>query len=222
MERLFAFMKKINTLLFLLFLLLVIFGIGKLWWDYKAERRERTFAVTDTGNNAQAIRARLGRVERVEGQSVELVHLLVEGSAERFYSGGRPENMRNILFVSTSGQSHWLLPQHQQRVLDHAQLSLKEQQPTQVLLFNVVSRDSNGDGQLSEEDKQNIVLCQPDGSGMLTALQGIDRLLSSELLSASSLSLLYQQNHALYQAVYSVPGLKLQTQHRLIALPDKL
>lgn len=222
MNRFFAFIKRINTLLLILLLLFLAFALSKLWENYAGRRNGRTIAVVDSGNAEQkTVRMRLGRVERVSGQPVQLVYLLVEGDSRGFYSGSKAEDRRNVLFVPLEGKGRWLFPQHQQLLLNSEQLRLEEQ-PTQALLFSVINRDSDGDGRLSDEDKQDIVLCQPDGSGQVTALKEIDHLLSNELLSASKLSLLYQQNHALHQAIFALPSLKLQSEQRISSWPEKL
>lgn len=222
MKRFFAFIKRINTLLLILLLLFLAFGLSKLWENYAGRRNGRAIAVADSGNAEQkTVRVRLGRVERVFGQPVQLVYLLAESGSRGFYSGAKAEDRRNVLFVPQDGKGRWLFPQHQQLLLDDEQLRQGEL-PVRALRFSVVIRDGDGDGLLSEHDPLDIVLCQPDGSGQVTVLRNIDHLLSSELLSANRLSLLYQQNHAVHQALYALPTFELLSDQVLTPVPEKL
>ncbi|MDD2774697.1 MAG: hypothetical protein PHU06_01945 [Gallionella sp.] len=230
MDRLFIFIKKINSILW--FLLLIGIASGLLWgvWESFHWQRRDSFPVVAESGEKKTVMMNFGSIERVVGTETQMVDLALQGEEGRFYSGSgyrKNENVINLLFVTGQNQTaHWLFKNHKNLILTAVQLHEKgnndsDQTPTRALYLEYVTQDTDGDGHLSDKDSLNIALTKTDGSGFLDVLRGVDRVLFHELLTPESLSILYQKNKTLRQATVSLPNMTLQNDREVVALPNK-
>lgn len=230
MERFFIFIKKISTVLWFLLLAGLVCGILWVFWQSYHWQRQDSFPVVAETGEKKTVMMSFGNIERITGTDTQMIDLTLQGEEGRFYSGSgyrKNENVSNILFVTGQNQAaHWLFKNHQNLILTASQLREKgnhdsDQSPTSALYLEYVTQDTNGDGHLSDKDSLNVALTKTDGSGFLEVLRGIDRVLSHELITPESLSILYQKNKTLRQATVFLTNMTLQNDHEVVALPDK-
>jgi len=151
-----------------------------------------------------------------------------EQSSGVFSSDGYNSEARNVLFLSGSQKTaHWLFPTHKNLILLTAQLQegingYDYKHPTKALFFEYVTEDTNGDGKLSHQDHIIVAITKPDGSGMTDVLQGVDKVLSYNMLDEKTLSIVYETGKFMRHARVSTVSLAKESDQEIIKLPETL
>ena len=184
-------------------------------------------AISDDSGTEVKLRFHLDMADDIPGANAQMLRLIsttVKLSFDPY--GGTENDTRNILFL-TGGErvARWLFP-HQNNVIHHArQLRLKtdelqiRENPTKALYFAYSDKDSNGDGEISEDDRVNLGLSKPDGEGFVTVLTRIDRLFSMSMLGDRTISVLYQTGGIVRHALFSVATLAKSSDRVVVAIP---
>lgn len=228
MERLFIIIARINNILLLLVLL---GGAGSIVWimsENNSWRRRGAIEVNEANSDTKKqVLLNFGEIKNITGVETQMVNLTTQEKSTKFSSGGYGNETRNILFLNGSDKvARWLFKDHKNLVLVSAQLHTEssscKDSPTKAIYFEYVSEDTNNDGNLSADDRSNIVLTKPDGTGFVEVLHDVNRVLSYEMLDQQNLSVIYQKGTSVKHAKYSVTSMKLESDQEIINVPSTL
>jgi hypothetical protein len=170
-SRVFKLINRINSILFLLILLGLGGFIAFLFFQSSDWRERRTVEVAagDEQGEKDNVEFILGRVEQVAGHDSQYVQLSsrIRGGKLSGYSGGETRNV--LFFVGTDLDSHWIFDHNQNLISTIATLhngnKCNNTETVKAIYFNVVVKDTNGDGKLSGDDLSVVALARPDGTG---------------------------------------------------------
>lgn len=226
MERLFTIIGRINSLLFLLILLGA--GISMAWGMARSAQWAHRDAIEVTqaeSGDSRTVSLQFGRAERVAGSSTVMTALRTTGTGKVFSGSGSGSSTRNFLFVTGAERNaRWLFEHHQNNVLDSSQIgegsSCSDKHPATALYFEYVATDTDGDGRLSSTDRLTVALTRPDGSGLSTALQDVDSVLSHEMLDGEHLSIVYRKGAVVRHAKFAIANLQLITDEEIASVAD--
>lgn len=224
MERLFLIIGRINSVLFLFVLCGAALSLG--WVTFAGNRWQQRgeVEVTGTGPHAKkSIVLNFGKIESVSGAGTQMLRLVSHEKNVKFVSSGYGENeIRNILFLKGKDNStQWLFKSHKNLILVASQLreeasKSKDDSPTRALYFEYVADDSNRDGQFTNDDYSNVGLTNPDGSGFVEVLHGVNRVLSYEMLDQQQLSIIYQKGAMVRLMRASLSPIKSESDREII------
>lgn len=211
-NRIFIWISRINSILFLL---LLLFGIGMtafafLQGLYRNSPRA-VEVVTAEESKLPAEKLTLGSIETVCGYDVKYVKLQTE-RAGKLYSSGRGGEIRNVIFFTGENKSaHWLFEENHYLVNNIRSIppnySSCENKKVTVLYYDVVKNDTNQDGVISGEDEHTIAISDPFGQNYRELITGATRVLDYELSSGDQrISLLLQMNKQIVMRDYSLAG----------------
>ncbi len=140
----------------------------------------------------------LGRMEEMSGTNFAMIRLVSENNevllpkssylasgSGYFRSNKGPA--KNVLFVDTKNNtSHWLFPDNSQIVSDSEPFPIRSYSKhtktiTKVVFYEVVEKDTNGDGVKNESDKLSLAVSKPSGEDYKVILQQFDRVIGKSL-----------------------------------------
>lgn len=148
-------------------------------------------------------------------------------SSSSSFSKGGSYSTRNYLFLdSETLEARWLFPDSRQLILDSDELhetvqednSKKPTSRTIAFFYQTINSDTNGDKQLTTDDKINIAYSRPDGSEYTTVIKGIDRVLGTDTTDRGRKHILaYEADKKWFTAVISLSTFKVEKQGELQA-----
>lgn len=227
MDRFTAVVARINT--FLIFLGLL--GVGALLAyfaiSYLTQReREPALVAEDTPTAKAVLRLNLGMPEELRGADTLMIHLTSEAKYGKFSSGGSAGESRNLLFLKgPERKASWLFKNNLNRILNTEPVKTVPaalEDPVLALLVQYVSADTNEDGELSDQDASTVGLAKPDGTGFMTVLPAVDRMLDFKMQSGDLLSIVYQQKGTLRHARFSLARFKLESDQEILQVRGSL
>lgn len=106
---------------------------------------------------------------------------------------GASYSTRNYLFLDLETmemETRWLFPTNKQLIAESSELNeiVPGDEPgttklqTIAFLYVTIDADTNGDKQLTTDDKLTLAYSRPDGTGYTSAITGIDEVLGSETI----------------------------------------
>lgn len=210
-NRIFLWVSRINSVLFLLLLLLgiglaIIGVIESINWDDD----RAVEIVNDEQKTEQQESLRLGTINRVCGYDVKYVELQT-GRGGKFSSGGGIQTRNVIFFSGDSNTAHWLFETNQYLINNRRTIPYSysdcEDEKAKVLYYDVVMHDSNHDGKLSEADAHTIAISDPDGRNYHPLITDATKVLDYELTDdEQKISFLLQLDKAIIMRDYSLKG----------------
>jgi len=232
MERLFVIIGRINSIL----LLLALLGAGALigWMSWSSVQREQQRGAIEVSagqtEKVSPVLLNFGRIENITGTDTQMMNLTTEGRSGKFSSGSSyTSEIRNVLFLTGDGKkARWLFPTHGNRILAVSQLREDSygpearEKPTAALYFEYVTGDAGGDKTLSPPYLSKIALAKPDGTGFVDVLDGVDRVLSYQMLDSKRLTVVYQKGKSVHHARFSVTTMTKEFDAEIVSLPDRL
>ena len=228
MDRLFVIVGRINNILLLLVLLGTAVFIVSMSLESNRWSGRGAVAVAETDSGVKkSILLNFERVEDITGADTQMMRLSVQEKSRKFSSGGSGGETRNVLFLKGSDKApRWLFNGHKNLVLVSAQLheesSTSKEPLARVLYFEYVVEDTNKDGSLSSEDRSNVGISKPDGTGFVEVLHDVSRVLSYQLLDQQHLSVVYQKGTMVKHAKFSVVNMKLESDQEIVEVPNTL
>jgi len=223
-NRFFKSIWRIDGILLLIVGLLAIIALGYALFgvigNTGAARDEQVY-VTDQTDSKEAVHWQLGSLIPVEGSSAVMLPL---ETGDR-YSGSSYEKSAattawNFLFIDgRNNKSHWLFDANSNLILS-SDLLVEENysvalNPVQAILYQLVTADSDGDGELSSYDKQSVGLSQPDGGNYREVLKDIDFVVGHRLIDKDNLLLIYQRQGRAYSALVSLKGFAITSEQEI-------
>lgn len=146
--------------------------------------------VRDVANlsNARIVdeHARLGRFETIPGTRFLRAERFVHQELDYGLSGKDAASTDNVLFFDIdTRRARWLLP-HGKRVV-HTIASLpwevpgQSEEPVRAIVYGSVESDTDGSGQLTQEDATQIGISGPTGRPFAVVVPAADELLEARL-----------------------------------------
>ena len=228
MERFFAIIGRISSVLTLLFVL----GLGSVitwvyWSNSQWQRRGAIEIPAEKSTSNHSVLLRFEPIENINGTNTQIIRLSAQEKSGKFYSGGYGRETRNILFLTgDEKKARWLFPKQTNLIIVTAQLREKSEDrkdsPVKAFYFEYVSEDSNDDGKLNAEDQSSVALSKPDGSGVIEILHSVNRVLSYGMLGSQQLSVVYQKDKSVRHAKIAIPAFTVETNQEITSIPDEL
>ncbi|MGL4490966.1 MAG: hypothetical protein ACRCU5_16115 [Rhizobiaceae bacterium] len=165
----------------------------------------------------------IGAPYLVAGTSYMQVPQYREQSQDRdYYSKESTQNISNYLFLNLqNNESKWLVSESERLFLSSN--ALTERAPGDLsgsgkalgIIYRLVDKDTNGDGNLTQNDAVTIAASGVDGSNFRKVLDGVTNILSTEQIAADRLLIFYQREDETISEIYSVPALVKLSGHTL-------
>lgn len=203
-RKLFTHIWRINAVLILLAGLLAVgllcvAGVS-LISSLSRPRHVDNVAATALGE-AKESSAELGSFETIIGSPVLRAPLTVRHSGP-LGSGYESGTTRNYLYFDpTTRSTHWLCPSMEGVVLSSTALPADDYGAPKtnavVAVHVIVSKDSNNDKRLTDDDSKQIAVSAPDGTGYRVVVTQADRINKALMLSPTRLLILYSMGNKL-------------------------
>ena len=170
----------------------------------------------------------LGDFGRVEGTQ----YLSAEIRSRPYESGSFLESefktgkLHNYAFFDTISEStERLLPTNDYVIISTWRYpELKEGEktglPVKWFLYSLVKRDTNGDKDMTSEDKQTLALSDFNGKNYVEVLADVEGIFGQSQRDSETLIIFYNQAARKYDAVVDLPHKKLLTTKELPSLGD--
>jgi len=183
---------RINGVLIFLVALLAVLVLGCIaiqFLDFGRHAAKQVVRV-DQQTQEKAEPPILGAFQTVSGTPFMRAALTFgdEYARSSFSSSAGSYSTRNYLFLNPETlEGRWLFPDNKQLIVDSDELR-ENLQPkdsdtpkfrTTAFFYKMIDTDTNGDKQLTPEDKLSIAYSRPDGREYTTVLKGVDRILGS-------------------------------------------
>ena len=231
MDKVFTWIGRANSVVLLLLLIGVAFQVAIWNWPKGDRPYPRHVAVTAEASDPEQrpVQLILGDVKAITGSDILMISLGTEDDSLKLGSGSgyRQGEMRNMLFLSGSGQrAAWLFPKNDNLLRDLDQLGWRPEQdsrnPTVALYLEYATADTDGDHEIDHGDAFTIALAKPDGSGVTDILQGVTRVLSHRLVDEQTLALVYQIENKIWHARYRANTFEKLSEQAVIDVPESL
>jgi hypothetical protein len=192
-------------------------------------REKQTFEVTEELGigESKKLNISLSTIERINGHNVQYVTLNTGSNGAKFSSGYNNTNIRNVLFfVGEEMDATWLFKTHKNLVLCLCKLrennDYDNKEEVVGLYVNVVKKDTDGDGKLTENDLSNIALLNVDGSGYKDVETGIKQIIDSSVTDdGQNVMFLVQVGAAVLMKKYSLRTLNKVSERKISEITKK-
>lgn len=228
MNTFFTYIRRINSLL--LFGGLVAVALFFVWAIGSGlERNNRDIVTTvNQAGSAEELHFHLDDIKDIPGINTQMLKLTAGKTKSGLAYSGYERDTRNILFLSGDDKAaRWLFPDQDHVIHTAAQLQAKDEDKktadadkvTVALYYLYSDKDTNGDGEITKDDKASLGLSKADGEGFTAVLAGIDRVYSVSLTEGQAISVLYRVGKSLRHARYSVETLAREFDREVTAIP---
>jgi len=223
-SQVFRFIWRANAVLILAgglcaLLLVGILAVTQLKWMSR-ERHVDAVANTDVGGKVDE-KLSLGSATRIIGQPWLLVRLSSDQRYEQGSFSKSADAARNYAFVAPAEPTRWLYDHNRFLILDANQIPGTNyddnDEPTALISFLVVEKDSDNNGRLTGNDDGVLVFTRPDGTGRTTVLEGVHTILS-EQRTGEEILVLYEGASGYGSVVFSLKDFS-QLRQEKISLP---
>jgi hypothetical protein len=163
--------------------------------------------------NAQAIGEtsplHLARPSSIEGTPFVRLSLETERDVPKFSSyRAEPRNVYNYLYLNTPDLSSWWLFDRTDKLITgvhdlHAEVE-GPHKPISATVWEVVTGDTDGDGHLSQNDREAIYFCGADGKKPIEIVPPTDGLESIQQMPPGQMLITYRRGNDLVAAIFSV------------------
>ncbi len=228
MNTFFTFIRRINSLLLfgglVAFTLLVLWGVG----SGIKERNRDVVATAKAPGAGEELSFRLEEVNDIPGADTQMLKLTASRTQSGIAYSGYERDTRNILFLSGDDKAaRWLFPNQDHVIHTTGQLQAQDEadrtagtdKVTVALYYRYSDKDTNGDGEIDNDDKTSLGLSKANGEGFTAVLTEIDRVYSVSLTGNQAISVLYRVGKHLRHARYSVGTLGREFDREVTAIP---
>jgi len=228
-ERFFLWVARINSILFLLLLILSIGFIIFVFVESNHWSDGNTVEVVDSDNDdTDAEDFHLGDLNRICGQDVQYVELDSSRRSEGFSSGGYDRTTRNaVFFVGKEMKPHWLFDTEKYAIVRMNQLNGDsddcEDKETAAIYYEIIKNDTNNDGVLDESDGITISLTSAQGTDYQEIEPNVTSVLDYNFdKDESILTMLIQNGQNIVLKKFSLEAKKYISQTVLTRIGKKL
>jgi hypothetical protein len=200
----FRYLWRLNGLFIFVAALLAIVVLGTLAFEVLdfGGRNEQVIEVKNS-QESKVQKPEMGEFSSIDGTPFLWAQLTFgnQYGGGSFSSSGRSYSVQNHLFLnSITLERRWLFPSNKQLLLKseliQRTVDKKTGEKTTVAIFyEIISKDTNGDGKLTSDDKSAFGLTKPNGTDWKPVIVDVDRLLNIEgILNAESLVVIYEKD----------------------------
>jgi len=163
---------------------------------------------------------RLGYMADIQGTSYVMVPLNSDQSYAQSYYSKSSSSARNYLFInSKNNEQHWLLKNNKYLIADMAMLSeygyRNEERNIRAILYQVIKKDTDKDGRLTNKDLKTISISRSNGSEYKELIQGVDVFVGQRTVDENTLLIVYQKQGVGYSANVSLSELAISNEQEL-------
>lgn len=195
--------KKLNQVFILLFFLgcasLTGWVLVSTYLDNQEIKPGEVAVVTKSASKTTSVKTKalsLGNYNRLAGTDTILapIHLRTTEAGYRYSNGA----VRNLLFISRKDDKVALLfPHNEYRIYEYTMVRAENYTDVvtgkvNAILCQLIKDDSDGDGNLSEDDGKSVMMVSTDGKTSKEILASVDSVMSSDTLPNGQISILYQ------------------------------
>ena len=213
-NRLFLYINRLNSILFLLILISTLAFLAYAFAELNRQPNERAVEIEPPGEpSGKREVIELSEVEAVYGHDYQTI-MAYSRNDGLLGSGGYSRTVRNLLFLDPQGSNpRWLMATNDQVITELNQLwheDANHDYVTDYHYFYIVSTDSNGDGRLSDEDRIDVYISSPSGTEVSLLARGLERVINHQYDEGRrTLSLLAQVGSTIVYRTYSLESRKL-------------
>jgi hypothetical protein len=220
----FRFIWRANAVLILAgglcaLILVGILAVTQLRWMFR-ERHVDAVVNTDVSGNVDE-QLTLGSATRIIGQSWLLVRLSSDQSYQQGSFSKSADAARKYAFVAPSEPTRWLYDHNRFLILDANQIPGTNyddnDEPTALISFLVVEKDSDNNGRLTGNDDAVLVFTRPDGTGRTAVLESVHTIISEQRIGEEVL-VLYEGAGGYESVAFSLKDFS-QLRREKISLP---
>lgn len=196
----FFVINRINSILFLILLLVGLTGSFFLVQELTQKTRRNSVEIKLQNNNSKEI-IELSDVEKVRGLDIQYLRVYSRKGGV-LASGGYSRTLRNLLFLSLSGdEPTWLLPNNDSKIIRNHQLTHRADEEMITDFFYIEVN--------SENEGIKIGISSPEGSNLKYIDLNINKVIEHEYYPKNkSLGVLLQTGNELRYRVYDLRLLK--------------
>lgn len=208
-RRIFAWVWRINGLIILgagfLAIVSLCLALGFAVRDRLAPRQGENRAKVQPEQTSKA-ELKLANFTSVRGTAVLSAALDAEQDYRLNLSSKEGSSTRNYLFYDTrSHDFYWLKSGNDALIIDSQVLPTQDynttaSKPLAVVVYTLITQDTNQDGRLTLHDRHDIALADPDGRRFQVVLSQVDGLKGLSLLSPQKAVMLYMAQSQLQAA----------------------
>ncbi len=177
---------------------------------YKETSRERQVqdVLNVVGEGLNHAQASLSDFKSINGSTVLRASLEVKQEYSLASSSKSSYATQNYLFFDTANDSsYWLLPGFKGIIPTMTCLPEREQWsdskvPVKAVVYELIERDSNKDGQITSADLKDIAISDPAGAHLTRVLENVDSFHSVHLLSNGTEAVVLYSAGGLPQAAH--------------------
>jgi len=228
-NRFFKWTARINSMLFLVLLLLSIaLVIYAIFESNKWQQRTAVHVIDEKNGSNDDEKLNLGRITKVCGTDFQYIELTSSKESEGFSSVGYGNTTRNVVFFAGKDMdSHWLFDTNGYLISGIDQLKKTaddcKKRETVAIYFEVRKVDSDNNGKLDEKDELTVALTSPDGKNYTEIEVGLTSVLDHSVNdNASVLTLLVQSDSRLIMKKYSLPSKKKISEKEITKIGKEL
>ena len=210
-NRFFKWVWRLNSLFILLLVVfLAIFSLSEIFSKIIGRKGEEEIIINVADDPKGKEKWVLGHSTHIKGSDFIILPLVsenkeVETSSSRMilsesYASSPRDPAKNILFMNTSeNESFWLFDDNDRLILNTQQFpysnqSNSESNKTMIIFYEVIRKDSNGDGTLNYDDKSSLASTNPDGSAYQIIIDKFDRIITKSLAGSDKILIVYQND----------------------------
>ncbi|MCP4986694.1 MAG: hypothetical protein GY928_11755, partial [Colwellia sp.] len=143
------------------------------------------------------------------------------------YGRGYFSPSRNLLFVNKqTKEMNWLFNNNGQLITNIDMLSIQKQydenRKTDAILYKIIKKDTNADGQLTSEDLTDIAISYPDGSHYKEIFQTVERVFGTMNLNGKEVLVLYQSKGKGYASTIHLQDMSVQDTKEMPRIDQEL
>jgi hypothetical protein len=207
--RLFRFLWRANAVLIftagvVALICLAVALIHMLRWPFR-DREVRAVVNTDQKQQVDESLS-LGSPQNISGNPWVLLPLESDQTYDHGSFSKSAQAVRNYAFVSPTEATRWLYPHNRFLVL-HATLlpdaDYNDEQPTALISFEVVEKDTDGDARLTRADSARLVFTRPDGSGLTGVLDDVQGT-TEQTVVGEDILVIYKNSTGFARVVFSL------------------
>ncbi len=183
----------------ILILLLAVVGLGVMIFSaftmFQTNQKPAPDLINLNDKVKKTEHLRLGQPQKMEGTDLILIPLSSDDNPEgqsvvNLKSGGYyySSNLRNYLLVNTkTKQNSWFWETNNNLILTDKKIG-------RGIAFEILEKDSNGDGSLDSKDQRTIQFFDFQNFSNTTIVSNIDREIGVELVNSDEVLFLYSEN----------------------------
>jgi hypothetical protein len=225
-NRYFRFVWRVNGIA-IMFLLLFVIGFGGYNFIKEILHRERSPVIRNVAVDPQGEEKwTLARPVSIDGTQFIYIPLVSEKKnisisgpgtlkAVHSYGQGYFAPSRNLLFVNKQTRDmKWLFKDNRQLIADMDLLSVQKQgskdRMIDAILYQVISKDTNGDKKLTSEDLADIAISNPDGTRFKEVFQSVERIFGAMSVGRREVLVLYQSKGKGYASTIRLQDMSIK------------